>query len=475
LSDLFDPPHNDLPAEAHDETWSGPVVSPYAGKKLTFGNQLSISAYWFATNFHWGAFLILLLPNQVRSMVPEHRATVLGLLTGFAALVALVVPLITGALSDRCASKLGRRRPYIFWGTIINVVGLALMCAAFYGTNPVPIGTAKSAFDAVLQSPGLMLYFVAYLVVQLGNNVATAAYSGIIPDLVEPSQRGSASGFMALMTQFGTLLGAIVCGMFLGHTPEYVKFAVIGGVLVAIMLATMATVKETPLAKRPPKIEWLPYIKSLWISPKAFPDFAWVWITRALVMLGFYSIQPYINYYLIDVIKVSPKEVDGVAPMILAAILIAASISGVVGGMISDKIGRKRVVYYANAMIALMTVAFIFCSTKNQVLLVGVMFGLGFGAYTSVDWALGTEVLPSKDNVAKEMAVWHIAMTLPQTLGAPMAGFVLASFGKSIEHVEGVVDPVIHYQNAGYASIFIICAVCFGLGAILLRNVRGVR
>ncbi|MCC7229470.1 MAG: MFS transporter [Fimbriimonadaceae bacterium] len=191
-------------------------------------------------------------------------------------------------------------------------------------------------------------------------------------------------------------------------------------------------------------------------------------------MLGFYAIQPYINYYLIDQIGIAAKDVDRVAPVLLAAILVSASVSGVLGGNLSDRIGRKKVVYYANAMIAVMTIAFIFCQTTNQVLLVGIIFGLGFGAYTSVDWALGTEVLPSKDNAAKEMAVWHIAMTLPQTLGAPMAGFVLASYGKTIEVVPGVADPVIHYRDAGYATIFIICAVCFGLGAMLLRNVRGV-
>jgi len=456
------------------DRYHGIVASPYTGKKLRIRDHLSISAFWFATNFHWGAMLILLLPNQVRTMVPEHRATVLGLLTGVAAIVALVVPLIAGALSDRCASPMGRRKPYILWGSIINVVGLGLMCAAYYGTKPVPIGAAKNAFVAIAQSPGLILYFFAYIVVQFGNNVATSAYSGFIPDLVEPHQRGIASGYMALMTQFGTLFGAIACGVLLGWLPESVKYGVIGLVLLVVMAITVKFVQEAPLKVKPPKIEWGPYVKSLWISPRAFPDFAWVWITRALVMLGFYAIQPYINYYLIDQIGIAAKDVDRVAPVLLAAILVSASVSGVLGGNLSDRIGRKKVVYYANAMIAVMTIAFIFCQTTNQVLLVGIIFGLGFGAYTSVDWALGTEVLPSKDNAAKEMAVWHIAMTLPQTLGAPMAGFVLASYGKTIEVVPGVADPVIHYRDAGYATIFIICAVCFGLGAMLLRNVRGV-
>lgn len=450
--------------------------SPYAGRKVKLWEHLAISGYWFATNFHWGALLILLLPNQVRNMVPEYRATVLGLLTGLAAVVALVVPLITGALSDRCFSRLGRRRPYILWGSVINVFGLALMCGAYYLTKPVPVHASHGVIDAIMKSPGLIVFFASYLVVQFGNNVASAAYSGLIPDLIEDEQRGTASGFMALMTQIGTLAGAVVCGMILGSAPEWMKYAVIGGVLLLVAFSTVLSVREYPLVERAPKIQWGPYIKSLWISPKKFPDFAWVWITRALVMLGFYTIQPYINYYLIDVIGISPKHVDGAATKLLGVILIAASISGMLGGMISDKIGRKKVVYYANAMIAVMTIAFIFCDGMMQVLVAGLFFGLGFGAYTSVDWALGTEVLPSKDaNAAKEMAVWHIAMTLPQSIGAPLAGFALAQFGEKIEIVKGVADPVVHYQQSGYATIFIFCAISFGLGAFLLRNVRGVK
>jgi MFS family permease len=476
MSDNFNPTDSPYPRESelvsHD---FGAVESPYAGRKVKTSEHLYISALWFASNFQWGALLILLLPNQVRNMVPEHRATVLGLVQGLAAVIAILVPLIVGALSDRCFSKMGRRRPYIFWGILINVVGLGLMYAAYSATKPVPIGAASGPLDAIAQSPGIIVYFLAYLIVQLGNNIATAAYSGLIPDLIEPSQRGVASGFMALMSQLGTLLGAIACGLLLGSASEAVKFGLIAAILLVMTALTVFGVKERSLPQRPPKIEWVPYIKSLWISPTKFPNFAWVWITRALVMLGFYSIQPYINYYLIDRIGVSPKDIDGVAPILLGVILIASCVSGIYGGVLSDKIGRKRVVYYANAMIAVMALGFIFCTTGPQVLAVGVLFGLGYGAYVSVDWALGTEVLPSKDNAAKEMAVWHIAMTLPQTIGAPIAGFALAAYGTSREIVPGVTDPVIHYQAPGYATIFIICAVCCGLGAVLLRNVRGVR
>jgi MFS family permease len=275
---------------------------------------------------------------------------------------------------------------------------------------------------------------------------------------------------MALLTQLGTLFGVLGTGMIMGEAPEWQKYALVVVVLLGVGFVTIAGVKETPLPHAP-KIHWGEYVKSLWISPRDYPDFAWVWITRALVMLGFYAILPYVNYYLGDVIGVKKPEEQ--AAMLIGALLFASSISGISGGYISDRIGRKKVVYIANCMIAVAALAFIACRTMPQVFVAGIFFGVGFGAYTSVDWALGTDVLPSKKDAAKEMAVWHISMTLPQSIAAPFAAVLISAPGMTEEH-RGL-ETIPHYTVMGYSYIFVLCAICFGLGAFLLKNVRGVR
>ena len=150
--------------------------------------------------------------------------------------------------------------------------------------------------------------------------------------------------------------------------------------------------------------------------------------------------------------------------------LVGVLVDQAVGGAVIDRIGRKRVVYFANMIIAVMTIALIFCGTIAQTLLVGIVFGLGYGAYISVDWALGTDVLPNKKDAAKDMAVWHISMTLPQSIGGPIAGFILAAFGQYT--LRGIDGPEKHYHFAGYAVVFTLSACAFALGALLLRNVR---
>lgn len=451
MSQVLDP-SPDLPA----------VPSPYEGKIISAWEHLKLSFFWFGTNFLWGALLTIMLPQEIERLAPATKAQTLGIITGMAAFVALFVPLIIGPISDRCASRWGRRRPFIGVGVLINLLGLAVMTLGFGNRD-------------------LYLYFVSFMIVQLGNNVATAAFMGVIPDMVPAEQRGKASGFMAIMTQLGTLAGVIVTGRIfsLDKTVSHlvatqtstIRYMILALVLLIAGILSLTGIKEVPLPERPPKLHLGSYFKGLWISPKEFPDFAWVWITRFLVMLGFYSFLPFLQYYLHDMIGVQNPGSE--ATKLIALILIGASISGLAGGAISDRIGRKRVVYIANTTMGIMSFGLVFCRTIPQVLIVGMLFGIGYGAYVSVDWALGTDVLPSRKDAGKDMAVWHIAMTLPQSLAAPMAGTLIASFGMRKIMLEG--EPFYEYTNNGYTAMLIMCATFVLLGALLLKNVRSPR
>ena len=365
------------------------------------------------------------------------------------AIVSLLVPLIAGAVSDRCMARWGRRRPFMAVGSLLSLVALLLM---------------YFAGQAML----LWWFMAAYCLMATGNNIATAAYSGVIPDLVPEDQRGIASGYMAMMSQVGTLVGAFAAG-FMAASNLLGAYLLIIACIALFTFLTLVGIKEHPLAVAPPPLRWSAYAKSLWIDPRKYPDFAWVWITRFLVMLGFYSVEPFIRYYLHDVIGIANP--DKTAAILLAVILVGATFSGMYGGIISERIGRKKVVYVSNVVIAAMCLLLILCRTLPQALIVGVLFGLGYGAYISVDWALGTDVLPTKRDSGKDMAVWHISMTLPQAITPLIAGyFLLGAFGSSTYRSGG--EMVRSYPHGGYALVFAMAALFFVLGAVFLRNVK---
>jgi len=435
-----------------------------------------MNAYWFGTNFHWASLLIILLPEQIGHITPQYRAGVLAIILGLTALVALTVPLVVGALSDRCGHRWGRRRPYMVVGVITNVVGLAIMAAAYEWSTRSPVGAVSNEWQAIFGHPPLLGLFLGFMLVQFGNNIASGSFMGIIPDLVPADQRGTASGWYALMTQVGTLGGALGMGLALKGANETVKYATVAVVLLLSLAGTFYGVTENQHDEPQPKIHWPTYFKSLWIDPRKYPDFAWVWITRFLVVMGFEAVKPFIPYYLGDVINIPLADVSSTASQLLAIILVFSVLSAITGGILSDRVGRKRIVYIANSGIVVFTLAFILCKSLVPALIVGGLFGVCYGAYISVDYAMGTDVLPTQENAGKEMAVWHVAMTLPQTIATPAAGALIGAFGQT--KIPGGGEhgaDWYRYSHNGYAAVFVMAAVCFALGAYFLKNVKGVK
>lgn len=417
---------------------------------LTVGKNLAYSSFWAASNLVWGALLITMIPSQAEILSPTNKAGISGTTVAIGAIAALFVPLIFGPMSDRCMHPLGRRRPYIFAGVVINLIGLFLLYFSF-------------------QAKIIPAFFASYFLMTTGNNIATAAYSGIIPDLVPKDKRGTASGYMAVMSQVGTIIGVIVAGYLASSRLWFAAYLFFALALVAGLFVSMKWIQEKPLEEQPPRETFWEHVKSLWIDPRKYPDFAWVWITRALVMFGFYAILPLLQYYLQDAIGVA--EPEKAAGKLVGVVVLGAAVSSYFGGVLSDRFGRKKIVYFANSFMSVMCIGFIFATSLPQVTLCAVLFGLGYGAYISVDWALGTDVLPNPDDSAKDMAVWHVSMTLPQSI-APMVGAALVGmFGHHEAIVKG--EKVIHYNNYGFAAIFTLAAVFLGLGALLLRNVKG--
>jgi MFS family permease len=115
----------------------------------------------------------------------------------------------------------------------------------------------------------------------------------------------------------------------------------------------------------------------------------------------------------------------------------------------------------------LVALVFILFHSFTLAVLMGIVFGLGYGAYQSVDWALASDVLPSMDDYAKDMGVWHVAMTLPQVIATPIAGFLLDNFQR--------VGRVQAIPNLGYTVIFLLSVVYFILGTVFVRQIKKIR
>jgi MFS family permease len=453
-----------------------PTVGSAERTHLNHAQMFAISSMWFALSVLWGSLLTVIIPIQVEDVlrrsgltegqVEAQKAGFLGIVVAVGAIAALVLPPIVGSISDRATHRMGRRRPYVIGGVAATVVGLFGMIAP----------------------PNLIVYSIFYLLVQIGSNTAVAAYQGLIPDMVPATQRGHASGWMGMMTILGNIVGLMlgIIALQRANANDYLSFgqqAFAYGAILAILVGFLAItywgVRETPLPETPPPRTFIELLKDLWIDPKEHPDFAWVWFTRLLVTMGFNSVQFFLVYFLQDAVGIPRDKVQDYAGYAFLGLLLAGAIASIIGGRISDQRGRKPLIYLAGGVMSGAAMAFIAYMLLgnvalpgpfaiggfNTVFYCGVAFGIGYGIYQSVDWALGTDVLPSGDaEAAKEMGVWHIALVLPQSLATLISGGLLT-------WTAGMGLP----PNERYSLIFGIPILYFVLGTILVRNVRGAR
>ena len=80
--------------------------------------------------------------------------------------------------------------------------------------------------------------------------------------------------------------------------------------------------------------------------------------------------------------------------------------------------------------------------------------GLGFGMYMAVDLALVADVLPDKDNAAKDLGVLNIAGALPFSIAPAIAPVILAIGGGS------------------YGVLYAVAGVCAIIGAVAILPVK---
>ena len=205
--------------------------SSFVRPHLSTFRQLLLSFFWFSTNMMWAAILIITMPSQIKDAVGNTtKGSALGLALGAGAFISMVAAPIFGALSDRIHLPGGRRKPWIIIGSLGNAIGLVGLAYLIQPGHP----------ESVLG------WTVVFLFVELFNNVATGPYSALIPDLVPPEQRGSASGWLGLMTMLGTFVGGLM-GFLIGPIGiPGVYFIMIGVILLGAVI-TLFGVKEYDL------------------------------------------------------------------------------------------------------------------------------------------------------------------------------------------------------------------------------------
>ena len=362
----------------------------------------------------WAAQLApvqLLLPLQLEDVDAAHKVRDFGLVNGAAGIAALVALPVFGALCDRTRSRFGRRRVWVAGGVAGFVVGLLLTGLA--GSWPTVMG--------------------AWVLAQLGMYAAMSGLTATIADQVPPEHRGAVSAAVYGPQALGIVLGlGLITALNTGTGASYA--------VLAVVLALAA-------------LPWL--LRAREAAPSRHPDYAWAFAGRLLVNLGNALGTTYLLYFLTDGLRVEDPEGS---LLILTLVYLVATVAATWGGgVLSDRTGRRRIFAGAAGLLqALACATLVIAPSWTATLIAGVLLGLGYGAYTSVDQALVTQVLPDASAVAGELGVMNVAAVVPQALAPLLAALVIASLG-------------------GYGVLFTLAGLTTVLGAVSVARIRSVR
>src|SRR6266702_495625 len=251
----------------------GLAVSPPAAatqRRVSLFDQININVFWIANNFHWQALLAIVIPSMVAKFLGDaHKDINLTLVVAWGTLVAVVVNPLVGAISDYATFRMGRRRPFMIIGTILNVIVLvAFAYSPTFTSSPVIL---------------LSIFALLFILLQFSNNLANSPWSAIIADKVPEHQRGFTAGFNGLFTLLGTIIGSVIAGLIVNkndplplYRNEIVQIFLIIAVAQVIFVAyTVITVKETPLAEHV-TFQFSPILKKFFFKPSRYPDLSWV-------------------------------------------------------------------------------------------------------------------------------------------------------------------------------------------------------
>jgi len=482
---------------------------------LKWYELLSLNGYQLGLSMASNVISPLLLPALVLAFMPPEKKntyTALVYVTGLA--VAMFIQPVMGMLSDRSTNKMGRRRPFIILGALLNILFLGVVGASLWFKGSPLNAFFQSGFGI---TASLAVLLLGIILLQVSSNISQAGQQGLIPDIVPEQQRGRASGIKSVMEMLPAALVLLISPL-IDKQKFWVVILILMATFLVTMLITVRFTHEEPIAEKPPRPEgrpilrmmlltvifvgvtqlalllvkgigtWLPeettslalriilvglagllgmagsivigvyFGAQVGIGKEAAGHMPFIWwvVTRLMFLAAIGSVRNFAMFFVKDVLKV-PNPAT-VTTYLTAVIFVFLLISSIVGGILSDKVGRKKLLAAAGFLAVLGTIILVFSRTIPMVMVSGVFLGLGTGTFMAANWALGTDLVP-KEDAGRYLGISNLA-------GAG-AGIIGSSIGGPLADYFNAIQP-----GLGYPVIFALYGGLFLLSVLLLPRIK---
>jgi MFS family permease len=448
----------------------------------------------------------LVFPLLVQMFVGEAvKGEVLGRLRLVTLMVALLTQALMGMLSDRSSLRWGRRRPFIFLGTLLNLLFIT------------GIGVSSGMSGA----PGLSFLFAMAIFSQVAANMAHGAQQGLIPDLVPTEKRGKFSAVKAILElPLPLILVSFTIATMISRGNMWAGILTAMTVLAASMLLAMLT-PEKQLKVAPPPFDWAPILRlglmtalfaaiilgtgalvkiigqllvglpdttlvmgmgaagllamlvsvglgvyaSVRLSvgleaARQNPSFTWWVINRLAFLVGATNLSTFAVYFIQARLGFERETAAGPAARLMLVVGVFILLSALPSGWLSDRFGRRSLVILSGLMAALGTLVALLVPNLNLIYVGGTLIGIATGLFYTANWALGTDIVP-KLEAGRYLGISNLAGAGAGAVGAYIGGPIADYFTVNIPAIEGL----------GYVVLFSIYGLLFLFSAVAVTRV----
>jgi len=328
--------------------------------------------------------------------------TILGAIEGSGEFVNYIFRIPSGYISD----KIGKRK-------ILIIIG--------YGVSTI----SKPFFIFVTSFLDTIIVRISD---RIGKGIRTAPRDALIADSIDQSISGKAFGIHRTLDQIGAIIGPLFAFLILElfQNIQYIfLLSIIPGIISLFILIYFVKDKlYTNSKKGLTNITFFSNLQILFIENKTF-----VYI---IIILGIFSLGAF-NYSFV-LLKSSDLGVEqSFIPIIYTIINITHTIIGIPSGILSDRIGKERVLIIGFLLFIISTI-FMYFSDKNNIIYVisiPLIYGLYVGISETIQRALISKYV-SQQNRGTAFGFYGLIVGVCLLIGNITFGFLWDNYDINI-------------------------------------------
>lgn len=384
---------------------------------------LSISSFWQM----YDNLIPLILTNTFKI-----NETVSGVIMAADNILALFLLPLFGGISDRSNFKLGKRKPFILFGTVVAVIlmmGLPILDNSYFAA---PTIWKLVGFIGIL---GLLL-------ISMGTYRSPAV--ALMPDVTPKPLRSKGNAIINLMGAVGGILYLIANSLIytksrtegLKHINYQPIFIIVGFIMLFALFIIMFFVNEPELRKKqelyekqnPTEDDVVVIKNDEGKMPKDVKkSLIFLLLSVAFWYIGYNAITTWFSVYATKIWGMAVGE----ASLCLTVAMAGAIVSYIPVGNIASKIGRKATIKFGAALLALcFFVAFVYTLIFHQfhwaLYILFVLVGIAWAAINVNSLPMVVEMC-SINEVGKFTGFYYTFSMAAQTITPVVAGFLLSN------------------------------------------------